>query len=171
MRLSPNPALLPCLLLAAVAHGASAQSLVLEGGSFERVLGAPGHAAAFTYRRTEASRQGFGLDLGIGLFPAALVVRTVRLHVDAGFALTQAIGPAALVLKAGAGSLMDLGLSTQLIPGLQAGVAAIIPLQRGCGLRVDLTRRQLFPDGESVARWSIGVGVTVLTRSRTGSGR
>jgi hypothetical protein len=170
MRLSAQSVLLPCLLLATLLHGASAQSSVLEGGSFERVLGLPGHAAAFTYRRTEASRRGFGLDLGIGLFPVALIVRTVRLQLDAGFAFTQAIGPAALVLKAGAGSLMDLGLSTQLIPGLQAGVAAIIPVERRCGLRVDLTRRQLFADGGSVARWSIGFGVTVLTRSRTASG-
>jgi hypothetical protein len=58
-----------------------------------------------------------------------------------------------------------------LIPGLQAGVAAIIPLERRCNLRLDLTRRQLFPDGGSVARWSVGFGLTVLTRSRPVSGR
>jgi hypothetical protein len=171
MHLAPKSALLSCLLLAALADGVSAQSLVFQGGSFERVLGLPGHAVAFAYRRTEASRRGFGLDLGLGLFPVALTVRTVRLQVDAGFALTQAIGPAALVLKAGAGSMMDLGQSTQLIPGLQAGVAAIIPLEGRCSLRLDLTRRQLFPAGESVARWSIGFGLAVLTRSRPASGR
>lgn len=171
MRLSPQSALLSCLLFAALADGVSAQSSVYEGGSFERVLGLAGHAAAFTYRRTEASRQGLGLDLGIGLFPAALAGRTVRLQVDAGFAQTQAIGPAALVLKAGVGSLMDLGPSPLLIPGLQAGVAAIIPLERRCSFRVDLTRRLFFPDGGPVGQWSIGVGLTVLTRSRPASAR
>jgi hypothetical protein len=162
MRLSPKSALLSCLLLAAAPDLVSAQFSSFEGGSFERLLGLSGDAVAFTYRRTEASRQGFGLDLGIGLFPAALGVRTVRLQVDAGFAQTQAIGPGALVLKAGVGSLMDLGQSTQLIPGLQAGIAAVIPLERRCGLRLDLTRRLFFPDGESVALWSFGVGLTVM---------
>ena len=171
MRLSPQSALLSCLLLAAMAHGASAQSSVLGGGGFERILGLSGDAVAFTYRRTEVSRRGSGLDLAIGLFPAALGMRTVRLQVDAGFAATQTIGPAALVLKAGVGSLMDLGVSTRLIPGLQAGVAAIIPLERRCALRLDLTRRQLFPDGEPVALWSLGVGLTVRSAGRPAPGR
>ena len=139
--------------------------------TFERILGSGGGNVAFTYRRTEVSRRGSGLDLAIGLFPAALGMRTVRLQVDAGFAATQTIGPAALVLKAGVGSLMDLGLLTQLIPGLQAGVAAIIPLERRCALRLDLTRRQLFPDGEPVALWSLGVGLTVRSAGRPAPGR
>ena len=171
MRLSPRSALLSCLLLAALADGVSAQSSVLEGGSFERVLGLAGHAAAVTYRRTEVSRGGLGLDLGVGIFPAALAARAVLLQFDAGFAQALAIGPATLVLKAGAGSLLKLGQSAQVIPGLQAGVAAIIPLERCCSLRVDLTRRLLFPDGGPVGQWSIGVGLTVLTWSRPASGR
>ena len=148
-----------------------AQFSSFEGASVERILGLGGQAVAFTYRRTEASRHGLGVDLAVGIFPAALGFRTVLLQVDAGFARTQAIGPAALVLKAGVGSLMDLGQSAQIIPGLQAGVATIIPLERRGGLRLDLTRRQLFADGESVALWSIGFGLTVLTRSRPASGR
>lgn len=171
MRLSPPFALLSCLLLAAESDGVSAESSVLEGGSFERVLGQGGHAVAFTYRRTEASRRGLGLDLAVGLFPAALAVRTVRLQVDAGFARTQALGPAALVLKAGVGSRLDVGPSPELIPGLQAGIAAVIPLERRCGLRLDFTRRILFPDGGSVAQWNIGVGLTVLPLSRSASAR
>jgi hypothetical protein len=171
MRLSLKYALLSCLVLAAAPDPVSAQFSSFEGASFERVLGRGEPAVAFTYRRTESSRGGLGLDLGVGVFPAALAVRTVLLQFDAGFAYTQAIGPAALVLKAGAGSWMILGQSAQMIPGLQAGVAAIIPLDRRGGLRLDLTRRQLFPDGESVALWSIGFGFTVLTRSRPTSGR
>jgi hypothetical protein len=171
MRLSGQSALLSCLLLAAVPDGVSAQALVFDGGSFERILGSGGQAVAFTYRRTEVSRGGVGLDLAIGIFPVALGYRTVLLQVDAGFAATQALGPAALVLKAGVGSLMGLGLSTQLIPGLQAGVAAIIPLERRCALRLDLTRRQLFPDGEPAALWSLGVGLTVRSPGRPASGR
>jgi hypothetical protein len=171
MRLSPNFALLSSLVLAAAPDRAAAQFSSFEGGSFERILGLGGQAVAFTYRRTELSRRGVGLDLGVGIFPAALAVRTVLLQFDAGFARTQSIGPAALVLKAGVGSLMNLGQSAQIIPGLQAGVAAIIPLERRCGLRLDLTRRQFFPDGGSVPLWSIGFGLTVLTRSRPGSSR
>jgi hypothetical protein len=162
MRLSPASALLSCLLLAATSEGVSAQSSVLEGGSVERYLGLPGHAVAFTYRRTEVSRLGFGIDLAVGIFPAALAGSTARLLIDAGFARTQALGAARLVLKAGMGSRLDVGPSPEFIPGLQAGVAAVIPLERGAGLRVDLTRRQVFPDGGSVAQWSVGVGVAIL---------
>jgi hypothetical protein len=88
MRLSSKSMLLSCLLLAAAPDGVSAQASVFDGGSFERILGSGGDAVAFTYRRTEASRRGFGLDLAIGIFPAALGFRTVRLQVDAGFAAT-----------------------------------------------------------------------------------
>lgn len=171
MPLSPRFALLSCLLLAAAPDGVSAQSSVFDGGGFERILGLSGDAVAFTYRHTEVSRRGVGLDLAIGIFPAALGFRTVRLQVDGGFAATQAIGPADLVLKAGVGSLMDLGQLTQLMPGLQAGMAAIIPLERRCAFRLDLTRRRLFLDGEPVGLWSLGVGLTVRSRGRPASGR
>jgi hypothetical protein len=171
MRLSPASALLSCLLVAAAPDGLSAQSSVLEGGSVERFLGQPGHAVAFTYRRTEASRGGFGLDLAVGLFPAALAGRTARLQVDAGFARTQALGPVRLVLKAGMGSRLDVGPSPEFIPGLQAGIAAVIPVERRCSFRLDLTRRQLYLDGGSVAQWSLGVGVTVPSLSRPAPAR
>jgi hypothetical protein len=171
MRLSPRFALLPCLLLVTWPDFAVAQFSSFQGGSFERILGLGGEATTFTYRRTEVSRGGIGVDLGVGIFPAALAYRTVLLQFDAGFARTQAIGPAALVLKAGVASLTYLGQSAQIIPGLQAGVAAIIPLERRGSLRLDLTRRQFFPDGGSVALWSLGVGLTVMTRSRPASGR
>jgi hypothetical protein len=170
MRLSPRFVLLLCLLLATGPDFAAAQFSSFEGGSFERILGLGGEATAFTYRRTEVSRHGVGVDLGVGIFPAALASRTVLLQFDAGFARTQAIGPAALVLKAGVAGLTYVGQSAQIIPGLQAGVAAIIPLERRCGLRLDLTRRQFFPDGGSVALWSLGFGLTVMTRSRPASG-
>jgi hypothetical protein len=171
MRLSPRYALLSCLFLAAAPGRVLAQFSSFEGASVERLLGLGGQAVAFTYRRTEASQHGLGVDLAVGIFPAALAFRTALLQVDAGFARTQAIGPAALVLKAGVGSLMNLGQSAQIIPGLQVGVATIIPLERRGSLRLDLTRRQLFRDGGSVALWSIGLGLTVLTRSRPASGR
>jgi hypothetical protein len=170
MRLSSRYSLLSCLILAAAPARGLAQ-VSFQGASVERLLGQGGQAVAFTYRRTEASRHGLGVDLAVGIFPAALGVRTVLLHFDAGFAKTQAIGPAALVLKAGAGSLMAVGQSARIIPGLQAGVAAIIPLERRCALRLDLTRRQLFPVGGPVARWSIGFGLTVRSLSGPASGR
>lgn len=171
MRLSPKYALLSCLFLAAAPDRVLAQFSSFEGGSFERDLGLGGQPVAFTYRRTEVSRGGLGIDLGVGIFPAALAARAVLLQFDAGIAQALVIGPATLVLKAGAGSLLNLGQSVQVIPGLQAGVAAIIPLERRCGLRLDLTRRQLFPASGSLGLWSIGFGFTVMTRSLAVSDR
>jgi hypothetical protein len=171
MRLSPRYALLSCLFLAAAPDRVLAQFSSFEGGSFERDLGLGGQPVAFTYRRTEVSRGGLGLDLGVGIFPAALAARAVLLQFDAGFAQALAIGPATLVLKTGVGSLVNLGQSVQVIPGLQAGVAAIIPLERRCGLRLDLTRRQIYPQSGSIGLWSIGFGFTVMIRSRPVSDR
>jgi hypothetical protein len=162
MRLPLGVASLVTLGLIAAPASAGAQSSAREGGSVERVLGAAGQAVAFTYRRTEASRLGLGIDLAVGIFPAALAVRTVRLMVDAGFARTQRLGPAALILKAGVGTRLDVGPAPEIIPGIQAGIAAIVPLERNAGLRIDLTRRVLFPDGPAVSQWSLGVGISVL---------
>jgi hypothetical protein len=166
MHLPPASALLASLILVAAPVSVAAQAATFEGTSIERFLGQPGHAVAFNYRRTEASRLGLGLDLAIGVYPVGLLVRTLRLQVDAGLAYTQRLGPAAVVLKAGAGNRVDLGLSTELIPGLQAGVAAIVPVERRCGLRVDLTRRVTFPEGRTVSLWSLGVGLTIVPARR-----
>ena len=166
MRLSPVAVLLASLVLPAAPAALAAQGSTLEGGSVERLLGQGGDAVAFTYRRTEASRQGLGIDLAVGFFPAALAGRTVRMQVDAGFARIQWLGPAALILKGGFGSLLDVGPAPEIIPGLQAGVAAVVRLDHLCGLRVDLTRRVLFPDGQSYSLWSLGLGLSLLPGHR-----
>jgi hypothetical protein len=166
MRLSPAALLVASLTWHSLPATLAAQAVTYQGGSVERFLGEGGHAVAFMYRRTEAAWHGLGIDLGVGVFPVALAVRTARLQVDAGLAMTQRLGPAALILKAGFGSRLDVGPSPEFIPGLQAGAAAVIPIERLCGFRVDLTRRVLFPDGGRVSRWSIGVGLTILPDRR-----
>ncbi len=166
MRSSPRALRLTGLILLIAPAALAGQARTFQGGSMDRILGLPGHAVAFTYRRTEASRHGLGIDLGIGIFPAALAGRVLRLQVDAGIAHTQMAGPAALVLKAGVGSRLDVIAAAEFLPGLQAGIAVILPLERRCGLRVDLTRRLLFPDGGVVSQWSLGVGLTILPSRR-----
>ena len=163
----PPKAVLIALALAAAPSTAAAQSPRFEGGSFERYLGEGLGNMAFTYRRTDTARNGLGLDFGAGVFPAALAVRIVRLQIDAGFARTQFLGPAALILKAGTGTRLDLGLEPGLVPGFQAGLAAVVRLQRDCGLRVDLTRRVSFPEGGTVSRWSIGIGLSAMPPRRS----
>jgi hypothetical protein len=166
MPLSPNAAVLFALTLAAAPPAVAAQGRAFEGGSVERRLAEGPGSVAFTYRKTDTGPNGLGLDFGAGLFPAYLAVRRVRLQIDAGFARTQFLGPGALILKAGMGSRLDLGLKPSLAPGLQAGAAAVIRLQRDCGIRVDLTRRVIFPGSGRVAQWSLGVGLTAMPARR-----
>jgi hypothetical protein len=117
-------------------------------------------------RRTDLARSGSGLDVAVGLVPVALAERTLLLQVDAGFAQALPVGPATVLLKGGIGNFVALGAETELYPGVQAGVAVVIPVDRRGGLRLDLARHLYFPQGGHIALWSLGFSLAVLPPSR-----
>jgi hypothetical protein len=159
---------LSCLLavpiLAFAPSTGSGQSHRITGISVERFYVGDGRFTAVDFRFTRLDHRRSGLDLNLGLVPVALQGGLVVLDLDFGAAQGLAIGPATLLLKGGAGTFLALGLHAEreFYPGLQAGLAALVPVQRQLALRLDLSRRVYFPAGGSFQMWSAGVGFAVV---------
>lgn len=149
------------LLIAAPGSVAGQSGLRISGVSVERFSGDDYRFVALAYRRTELARSGAGLDLGLGLVPELLRARVALVEVDVGPTRAQSIGPVTLLLKGGVSSFIALLAENEFYPGLQAGVAAIIPLERRCGLRLDLNRHFYFPQEGPFQLWSVGIGLVV----------
>jgi len=137
-----------------------AQVARFEGASLERFRGEYGFDA-LNYRRTDLSAGGYGADVAIGFVPEYLRAMTLLLDFDVGFAYAVPVGPARLLLKGGPAGFLAIGEVHDVYPGLQAGVAAAVPLQRRCYARLDLSRRIYFAPGEESLRlWSVGIGLS-----------
>lgn len=161
MRLPPR-LLLAALQLATAAIDGAAQATRVNGLSMERFYHeGGGYLVAFNYRRTSLGRSGSGLDLGVGLVPAALPGRVVLVPLDVGLARSLPIGPVSVLLKGGAGNLVMFGARNAVYPGGQAGLALLIPFQRRSHLRVDISRRiYISSEGGTVRMWSAGLGIS-----------
>lgn len=163
--------LIAVLATATLLTGSTAESWAqsrLFGPSIERFSEGEGSFVTLGFRRTDLGRSGNGVDVAVGLVPQGLGVKMLLLQVDAGFAQALPVGPATVLLKGGFGNFVALGAQTELYPGLQAGIAAVIPLERRCALRVDLTRRFYSPRDGLSARWSIGFSLAEpLARRRS----
>ena len=166
----PTPAVrlvvLHLVLLAALTPSQGAgQSSRVTGASVERFYLGEYHFTAVNFRRTDLTQDGAGLDLAAGFVPDALAARVALLDLDVGLARALQVGPAMLVLKGGVSSFAAVGGDANfLYPGVQAGLAIVIPLERRCGLRLDLGRSYYFPQDGPFQLWSIGVGLAVLRR-------
>jgi hypothetical protein len=142
-----------------------AQSRIV-GPSVERFSDGDASFVTLGLRRTDLARSGSGLDVALGLVPKELFSSILLLQVDAGFARALPVGPATVLLKGGIGNFLALGAENELYPGVQAGVAVVIPIDRRSGLRVDLARHLYFPQGGQIALWSLGFSLAVLPPRR-----
>jgi hypothetical protein len=149
-----------CLLVAAPRDGC-ARSSRLTGLSVERFYGRGAPFSTLTYRRTQLGRDAGGGDLACGLVPAALNAGVILLALDFGIARSLPAGPATLLLKAGTGNIVAVGLYSDFYLGIQAGVGVLVPLERRAHLRVDVSRRLYLSAHESFPMWSIGAGIAV----------
>ena len=153
--------LLALLVSTGAASMCTAQAAVFQGTSVERFQGV-GRLTVVSFRRTNLAAVGYGSDIALGFAPDYLGIRTLLLDLDAGFAYSVPVGPAKLLLKGGGTALVGIGALRDIYPGLQAGVAAIVPLEQRCALRLDLGRRVYLVPGDDVYRfWSVGIGLTV----------
>ena len=142
----------------------SSQSRGILGLSIERFYHEDARFTAVNFRLTQMSPGRVGVDLNAGLVPVALQGGLLFLDLDVGLAKALAIGPATLLLKGGVGNFLLLGLHTEseFYPGLQGGLAAVVPVQRRFAIRADFSRRVYFPAGGSFPMWSAGIGFAVL---------
>ena len=129
-------------LLALTPNLGSSQSRGFLGISIERFYHEGARFTAVNFRLTQ-------MDLNAGLVPVALQGGLLLLDLDIGLAKALAIGPATLLLKGGVGNFLILGLhaDSEFYPGLQGGLAAVLPVQRQFAIRADLSRRVYFPAG------------------------
>jgi hypothetical protein len=156
--------LIAVLATATLLTGGTAESWAqsrIFGPSVERFSEGEGSFVTLGFRRTDLARSGNGVDVAVGLVPQGLGVKMLLLQVDAGFAQALPVGPATVLLKGGFGNFLALGAQTELDPGVQAGIAAVIPLQRRCAVRVDLTRHFYFPRDGQYGLWSLSFGLAV----------
>jgi hypothetical protein len=160
MPASPVP-IMALLAAALAATGAQAQGARIAGASIERFGGLAG-LTAVNFRRTDVSAGRVGPDLAIGFVPRFLRARTLLVDIDAGFAYAAPVGPGLLLLKGGPATFFGVGGASDIYFGLQGGMAATVPLEQGCHLRLDLSRRVYFEPGESsFSLWSFGIGLAV----------
>jgi hypothetical protein len=165
--------LVPAALLLTVspARGVGQSWDHLSGASVERYFQGDQSFIAVSYRRTELERGGVGLDFGLGLVPQELRSNVVLMGLDVGLAGARRLGPATVMLKGGVSSFVTFWAENELYPGLQAGIAAVVPLERRCGLRLDLARHVYFPARGTFQLWSIGIGLTVHPVAHGTAGR
>ena len=165
-RLATSGAIL--LLVAGIgAAPASAQQSLgvgpVMGASFERFGSLREGLLAFAFHRSRLTGGAPAEDLAVRVFPEALSERVVLIGADVGVTETVALGPVGLMLKGGLSPLVRVGPgSVDLIPGLEAGFATLVRLQRRAALRVDVTRHTFIIDGELYNIWGFGIGLSAL---------
>jgi hypothetical protein len=150
------------VLLTTISIPVWAQTPRVAGVSVERFSVEDYRFFTVEYRRTNL-REGTlstGMDFTLGLEPRTLAGGTALLQVDAGIARALPVGPATLLLKGGVGNFLAVGSQMELYPGVQGGLAVILPLQKRARVRLDLTRHYYFGD-EPLALWGLGLGLAV----------
>ena len=118
-----------------------------------------------TLRLTTYPERGPGADLALVFFPDAFSLHPLLLTVgpQAGLALPVRAGPVTRLLKGGAAGIASAGLLFEgghfrLIPGAQAGLGLLLPVDSKSTVRLDVTRHVYQSSGFRLGVWSFGFG-------------
>ena len=129
----------------------------MAGPTVERFFGDNGaRVLLLGYRWTGLGASRNGLDAVLGVAPRPLLSRSLYVQADAAFARGVAIGPATLLLQGGVANVVELERTLEFYPGLQGGVALLVPLEARLAGRIDLTRRVYLDGNETYPFGSIG---------------
>jgi hypothetical protein len=120
-----------------------------------------------TLRLTKLPRGRPGLDLALTIFPDGISIFPPMLIVglQGGLAQRLPLGKMSLLVKGGAAAIVAGGLSTEdrfvhVVPGVQAGLGALVPIDRRSSIRLDLTRHVYVTPFNTAGVWSFGFGVS-----------
>jgi hypothetical protein len=147
----------------------------LRGVTFDHWRGAAGPALLRpTLRFTTYTGRGPGADVALVIFPDGISIKPpiLTIGLQAGLAQPLPVGPATLLLKAGGAGIATAGLLSDqrllgLVPGVQAGLGLLIPVDRKSALRLDVTRHVYRTQSYGWRVWSFGVGFAAgLRRTR-----
>lgn len=138
----------------------------LVGLTLDHWRGASGPALLRpTVRFTRYGSRGPGVELAVVTFPdgISLVPPGVVFGLQAGLVQPLRAGPVTFLAKAGVASITLAGLLpdsrlVHLIPGAQAGLGVLLPLDRKSTIRLDLTRHVYRSSGYPHRVWSVGFG-------------
>ena len=159
------------LLLAVTSVPALAQTpqrVKLIALTFDHWQGAAGPALLRPTLRftTYASRRSGG-EFAVAIFPDGISIKPpgAVLGLQGGLTHPLAVGPVTLLPRAGAAAMTALGLLAdndliRIIPGVQAGLGVLIPVDRKSCIRLDLTRHVYRSGSARVGVWSFGFGVS-----------
>lgn len=124
-----------------------------------------------TFRLTTYAPRGPGVEFAAVMFPDGISLQPPGLSfgLQAGLAQPVTVGPATFLLKAGGAGIAVAGLLAdnelfRLVPGIQAGLGVLLPMDRKSTLRLDVTRHVYQPFGARSGVWSVGVGFAGAVR-------
>lgn len=132
--------------------------------TFDRFLYDGSGITAFSYRLSGVRPGRLGPEIGVSLFPQALLSRALILAPDFGAAYNLPLPPTTLLLKAGGSAVAGLAGDVLFIPGFHLGAGLVVRIDSRTGVRLDVIRHTYLAFGESAPIWSVGLGFTSLPR-------
>ena len=145
-----------------------AQRVKLVGLTFDHWRGASGPALLRpTLRLTMYSPRGLGAEFAAVVFPDGISFQPpgVLLGLQGGVVQPISVGPVTLLPRAGGAALTALGVLADsklihIVPGVQAGLGVLLPVDRKSMLRLDVTRHVYHSSYDDFGVWSFGFGVS-----------
>lgn len=127
-----------------------------------RVLAEGGRYTTITFHVTPLDAGGLSSDFAIGIFPTAIRAYVIASTLDAGIGYNISLPRVTILPRIGASSLFEVGLGGYLgLVGYHAGVSVLINFGTTSAIRLDITRREYFPqDDRPTSSLSIGVGIS-----------
>lgn len=140
----------------------------LVGFTFDHWRGASGPALLRpTLRLTTYTPGRPGIELAAVIFPDGISIQPPAVALGLQVGLTQAVGvgPVTLLPRAGAAAITTVGLLSgsdliRILPGGQAGLGMLIPVDLKSSVRLDVTRHVYRSSSGDSGVWSFGFGIS-----------
>lgn len=135
------------------------------GGSMDRFIDDGFETTTLSFRLSQLRQNSVGTEIGLSLFPEALVAGGLIVAPDLGAAYNISLPEATVLLKAGGSGIVGLGPGVAIgIPGLHLGAGLILRAGPRAGVRFDVIRHFYRHDGRTSGMWSLSFGLTKLPR-------
>jgi hypothetical protein len=147
---------------------AAAQSRIPDGKALGitvdrfRVLAEEERYTTVTFHVTSLNAGGLSSDFAVGIFPTVLRAFALASTLDAGIGYNISLPRVTILPHIGASSLFEFGFGGALgLVGYHAGVSVLLNFSTTSAIRLDITRREYFPQNDlPTSSLSIGVGIS-----------
>jgi uncharacterized membrane protein YdjX (TVP38/TMEM64 family) len=136
------------------------------GGSMDRFIENGFGTTTLSFRLSQLRQSSVGTEIGVSLFPEALVAAGLIIAPDLGAAYNVSLPNATVLLKAGGSGIIGLGQGLAVaIPGLHLGAGLNVRAGPRAGVRFDVIRHFYQYDRRTLGMWSLSFGLTLLPRA------